>query len=96
MHESSGSLSLSPRSTALEFRKGSTNGIADFSGLFSRAFYRVQPQLYEKLKPREVDNPNLVRYSGLYLLRTRGLRAPSSPFPGVGLGGLAPSLKELS
>ena len=34
--------------------------------------------------------PDPVGESGIYLLRTRGLRAPSSPIPAVVLGGLAP------
>ena len=37
-----------------------------------------------------LTSPNPVGDSGIYLLRTRGLRAPSSPIPGVGLGELAP------
>ena len=46
--------------------------------------------------PVGLTSPNLVRDSGLYLLRTGGLPALSSPIPGVGLGGLAPSPKALS
>ena len=37
-----------------------------------------------------LTRPNPVRESGVYLLRKPGLRAPSSPIPGVALGGLAP------
>ena len=37
-----------------------------------------------------LTSPKTVGDSGIYLLRTRGLRAPSSPIPGVGLCGLAP------
>ena len=40
--------------------------------------------------PVGLTSPNPVGDSGIYLLRTRGLRAPSSPIPGVSLGGLAP------
>ena len=35
-----------------------------------------------------LTSPKPVGDSGIYLLRTRGLRAPSSPNPGVSLGGL--------
>ena len=37
-----------------------------------------------------LTSPNPVRDNGIYLLRTGGLRAPSSPIPGVGVGGLVP------
>ena len=37
-----------------------------------------------------LTSPNPVEDSGIYLLRTGWLRAPSSPIPGVGLGGLVP------
>ena len=37
-----------------------------------------------------LTSSNPVEESGIYLLRTRGLRAHSSPIPGVGLGGLGP------
>ena len=39
----------------LEYCKGSGNGIADFSGPFSRACYGVQQQWLDKLQPRGVD-----------------------------------------
>ena len=35
-----------------------------------------------------LTSPNPVGDSGIYLLRSRGLRGPSSPIPGVSLGGL--------
>ena len=41
-----------------------------------------------------LTSPNPVGDSGIYPLRTRGLRAPTSPIPGVGLGGLAPLAKS--
>ena len=50
--------------------------------------------MLDKLQPRGVDNPKPVGDSGIYLLRTRGLRAPSSPIPGVGLGGLVPLVES--
>ena len=40
--------------------------------------------------PVGLTSPKPVGDSGIYLLRTAGLRAPSSPIPGVGLGGLVP------
>ena len=42
------------------------------------------------VNPVGLTSPNPVGHTGIYLLRTRGLRAPSLPIPGVGLGGLAP------
>ena len=41
-----------------------------------------------------LTSPNPFGDSGIYLLRTRGLRGPSSPIPGVGSGGLAPLAKS--
>ena len=40
--------------------------------------------------PVALTGPHAVGDSGIYLLRTGELRAPSSPIPGVGLGGLVP------
>ena len=58
MHESSGGLSSSPRSIALSInRKGSANGIADFSGPLALALYRVRPQWHDKLQLRGIDKP---------------------------------------
>ena len=34
--------------------------------------------------------------SGIYLIRACGLRTPSSPIPGVGLGGLVPRTESIS
>ena len=75
----------------LEYRKGNANGIPDFSGPFSRACYGVYNRSgLINFNLVGLTSPNPVGKSGIYLLRTRGLRAPSSPIPGVVLGGLAP------
>ena len=50
--------------------------------------------MLDNLQPRGVDNPKPVGDSSIYLLRTRGLRAPSSPIPGVGLGGFVPLVES--
>ena len=60
MHESSGSLSSSPFDCTLEYRKGSANGIANFSGPFSRARYGVRPQLLENFNLVGLTIPNPV------------------------------------
>ena len=90
-HESSDSLSSSPRS------------IADSS--IAKAAPTATPILLARLLElaTEYDRSGLTSFnavgltsanpvgdSGIYLLRTCGLRAMSSPIPGVGLGGIVP------
>ena len=101
MHESRGSLSSSPHSIVhSSTAKAEPTAPPIFSGPFSRACHGVRPQWLDKLQPRGVDkpqprwSPNPVGDSGIYLLRTSELRAPSSPIPGVGLGGLVPFVES--
>ena len=97
MHESSGSLSSSPRSIA---RSNSAKAAPTVSPIFLARFPEPATEYNRSgltnFKPVRFTSPNLIRNSGLYLLRTHGLRAPSSPIPGVGSSGLAPSPKALS
>ena len=98
MHESSdssGSLSSLPRpiahsSTAREAPTATPIFLArlpepatdyDGSGLTS-------------LNPVGLASPDSVGDSSIYLLQTGGLRAPPSPIPGLGLGGLCPAPKD--
>ena len=88
MHESSGSLSSSPRSIA---HSSSAKAEPTASPVFLARF----PEPTTEYDHSGSTNFNLVgltspNQSGIYLLRTGGLRAPSSPIPGVGLGGLVP------
>ena len=97
MHESSGSLSSSPRSIA-------HSSSAKAAPTASPIFLARIPEPATEYNRSGLTNFNLVGLTSLnpvgdsriYLLRTRGLRAPSSPIPGVGLGGIAPSPKALS
>ena len=66
----------------LEFRKGSADGNADF---LSRL---PEPTTGHGRSGSTSLNP--VEDGGIYLIRACGLRTPSSPIPGVGLGGLVP------
>ena len=91
MHESSGSLSSSPLSIA---HSSTAKAAPTVSPIFPARFPEPATE-YDRsgltnFNPVGLTNPNHVEDSGIYLLRTRGLRAPSSPIPGVGLGGLAP------
>ena len=66
----------------LEYRKGSANGNADF-----------QSRLPEPAPEHDRSGStglNPVEDGGIYLIKACGLSAPSSPIPGVGLGGLVP------
>ena len=91
MHESSGSLSPSPRSIA----HSSTAKVAPTA---SPVFLARLPEPateydhsgFTSFNLVGLTSPNPVGDSGIYLLRTGGLRAPSSPIHGVGLGGLVP------
>ena len=90
MHEFSGSLSSSPRSIA----HSSTVKAAPTASPIILARFPEPATEYDRsgltnFNPVGLTNPNPVGDSGSYTLRTGGLRAPSSPIPGVGLGGLA-------
>ena len=95
MHEFSGILSSSPRSTA---HSSTAKAAPTASPIFPAGFP----------KPAEHDRSGLTNFnlvgltspkpvgdSGIYILRTRGLRAPFSPIPGVGLGGLVPLAESI-
>ena len=91
MHESSGSLRSSPRSIA----HSSTAKAAQTASSILLARFAEPAAEYDRsgltsFNTVGLTSPNPVRDSGVYLLRTRGLRAPSSPIPGVGFGGLVP------
>ena len=89
MHDSNGSLSSSPRSIA---HSCTAKGAPTASPIFPARF----PEPATDYDRSGLTNFNLVGFtsprtvgdSGIYLLRTRGLRASFSPIPGVGLGGL--------
>jgi len=66
----------------LEYRKGSANGNADF---LSRL-----PEPATEHDRNGSTSLNPVEDGGIYLVRVCGLNTPSSPIPGVGLGGLVP------
>ena len=74
----------------LEYRKGSANGVADFSDPLARAAMEYDYSGLTSFNSVGLTSPNPVGDNGIYLLRTGGLRAPSSSIPGVGLGGLVP------
>ena len=90
MHESSGSLSSSPRSIA---HSSTAKAAPTTSPIFPARF--PQPTTEYDRSGLTIFNlvgltsPNPAGDGGIYLLRTRGLRAPSSPIPGVGSGGIA-------
>ena len=91
MHESSGSLSSSPRSIA---HSNTAKAVRMASPIFLACLPEPATE-YDRngltsLNPAGFTNPNPVGDSGIYLRWIDGLRAPSSPVPGVGLGGLVP------
>ena len=66
----------------LEYRKGSANGNADFLSRLPEPATEHDRNGSTSLTP--------VEDGGIYLIRACGLYTPSSPIPGVGLGGLMP------
>ena len=66
----------------LEYRKGSANGNADFLSLL--------PETATEHGRSWSTSLNSVEDAGMYLIQACGLNTPSSPIPGVGLGGLVP------
>ena len=66
----------------LEYRKGSANGNEDFLSCL--------PAPAAEYDRNRVTSPTPVEDGGIYLIRACGLRTPSSPIPGVDLGGLVP------
>ena len=95
MHESSGSLSPSPRSIAhSSTAKAAPTASPIFLSRFPEPATEYDRSGLTNFNQVGSTSPNPVGYSSIYLLRTRGLRAPSSPIPGVGLGGLAPLVES--
>ena len=87
MHEPSGSLSsIAHSSTA----KAAPTASPIFLARFPEPATEYDRSGLTNFNPVGLPSPNPVGESGIYLLRTRGLRPPSSPIPGVVLGGLAP------
>ena len=72
----------------LEYRKDSEDGNADFLSRLPEPATEHNRIVLTSLNP--------VEDGGIYLIKACGLRAPSSPITGVGLGGLVPALKVLS
>ena len=91
MHESSGSLSSSPRSIAhSSTAKAAPTASPIFLARFPEPATEYDRSGLTNFNPVGLTSPNPVGESGIYLLRARGLRAPSWPIPGIVLGGLAP------
>ena len=91
MHESSGSLSSSPRSIAhSSTAKAAPTASPVFLTLFPETATEYGRSGLKNFNPVGLTSPNPVGDSGIYLLRAGGLRAPSSPIPGIGLGELVP------
>ena len=91
MHESSCSLSSSPRSIA---HSSTAKSASTASPIILFRFLEPAAE-YDRsgltnFNPVRLTSPNPVGDHGTYLLRTDGLRALSPPIPGVGLGGLVP------
>ena len=91
MHESSGSLNLSPGSIA---HSSTATAAATASLIFPVRFPKPATE-YDRSGLTNFNlvgstSPNPVEDSGIYLYLTRGLRASFLPIPGVGLAGLAP------
>ena len=66
----------------LEYRKGSANGNADFLSCL--------PEPATEHDRSGLTSLNPIEDGGIYVIRACGLNTPSSPIPGVGLGGLVP------
>ena len=91
MQESSGSLSSSPRWIAhSSTAKAAPTASSMFLALLPESATEYDRSDLTRFNPVGVTSPNPVGDSGIYLLRTGGLRAPSSTISGVGLGGVVP------
>ena len=91
MRESSGSLSSPPRSIAhSSTAKAAPTASPNFLAHFPEPATEYDRSGLTNFNPVKFTSPNPVGDSGIYPLRTGGLRAPSSSIPGVGLGGLVP------
>ena len=97
MHESSGGLSSSPCSIAhSSTAKAAPTASPIFPARFPEPATEYDRSGLTNFNPVGLTSPNPVGDRGIYLLRTRGQRAPSSPIPGVGLGVLAPLAESTS
>ena len=91
MHESSGSLSSSPRSIAqASTAKAAPTASPIFLSRLLEPAAEHNRSCLTSFNTVGLPSPNPVGDSGIYLLRTGGLRGPSSPIPGVGYRGLVP------
>ena len=91
MHESSGSLSSSSRSIAhSRTAKATPTASPIFLVRLPEPATEYDHSGLTSFNPVGLTSPNPVGDSGIYLLRTGELRAPSSSIPGVGSGGLVP------
>ena len=89
MHESSGSLSSSPRSIAhSSAAKAAPTASPIFLARLSEPATEYDRNGLTNFNPVGLTSPNPVGDSGIDLLRTGGLRTPSSTIPRVGLGAL--------
>ena len=88
-HESMGSLSSSPRSTA-------HSSTAKAAPTVSLNFLARSPEPATGYDRSGFKRFNPVEDSDISLLRTRGLRAPSSSTPGFCLGGLVPRTESIA
>ena len=90
MHECSCSLSPSPRSIAhSSTAKAALTASPIFLARFPEPATEYNRSGLTNFNRVGLTSPNPVCERGFYLLRTRGLRAPSSPILGIRLGGLA-------
>ena len=97
MHESSASLRSSPRSIAhSSTAKAAPRASPIFPARFPEPVTEYNRSGLKKFNLVGLTSPNPVGDSGIYLLRTRGLRAPSSPIPGSVRVDSRPSPKALS
>ena len=97
MHESSFSLSSSPRSIAhSSTTKASPTATPIFLVRLLESATEYDHNGLTSFNPVGLTSPNPVGDSGIYLLRTGGLRALSSSIPGVGLGGLVPRTESIA
>ena len=91
MHESSGSLSSLPRSIAHSGAAQATPMASPIAlARFPEPVTEYDRSGLTSFNPVGSTSPNPVGDSGIYLPQTSGLRAPSPPIPGVGLGGIVP------
>ena len=95
MHESNGSLTLLSRSVAHSTTaKAAPTASPYFLARLPETTTEYDCSGLTRFNPVGLTNPNPVGNSGIYHLQTCGLRPPSSPIPGIALGGLVPRTKR--